>query len=743
MKHPICILTIACLACLLLLTAGDVYQNRLKTEEYTFFEDGQKVWLYGEITDKEPKSNGLAVTLKNAYTDQSRDKQFRILVYLSNENSCQIGDKVKIQGKMKQLQDKRNKGMFHQILYYKAKKIQYLCNGSEILLLEKGKQNLREVIYQLRMKCYHRLFEIFPKDTAAVAGGILLGIKTDMEEEVKEIYQQAGIYHLISISGLHISCIGLALYHLLRKLWGSYGVSGIVTSMFLLFYLILCGNSVSARRSVLMAMIMMGGWYLGRTYDMLSALSLAALILLVDSPYQLYQSGFQLSFGAVLGICLVSSELTKAFGGEEKWKQAVFANLGIQLTTMPIILYYYYELPVYSLLLNLILVPGMSLLLTSCIMALGCSLVSLTLGEFFGGVAALGFGAYEKIADLSLKLPFARIRLGQPSILGILCYYLVLSLSVWVIHGMNQRKQEILETEQGAYETFGREDIWSKAAFFTVLASGLFLCVHKIPQLRITMLDVGQGESFVIQEKRHVYLVDGGSTDVSQVGKYRMIPYLKSEGIEKIDGIFISHMDSDHISGIQELLEYAQKGEFQIEQIFLPKIAEKEENYRNLEQQIQNQNIPIIYAARGMELVGETLKIQILQPKMGKSYQGANEYSMVFQLNYREFSILFTGDVEGQGEAELLEPHILQNVTVLKTAHHGSKYTTSEEMLKEVRPKISLISCGAANSYGHPHEELLGRLREAGSMIYVTADFGQVTVETNGEDMVICNQTTK
>lgn len=726
----------ACLVCLLFATAGDVYQNRLKTEEYTLLEDGQKVWLYGEIADKEPKKNGLAIRLNNVYTDQTEEQKFRILVYLSNENSCQIGDKVKIQGKIKQLQNKRNKGMFHQILYYKAENIQYLCNGSEVILEEKGKRNFREAIYQLRMKCYRRLFDIFPKDTAAVAGGILLGIKVDMEEETKDIYQQAGIFHLISISGLHISCMGLALYHFLRKIWGSYGGSGVLTSLFLVFYLILCGASVSAKRSVLMAIIMMGSWYLGRTYDLLTGLALAALVILVDSPYQLYQAGFQLSFGAVLGVCLVSAELTKAFGGEEKWKQAVFANLGIQLTTMPIILYYYYELPLYSLLLNLLFVPGMSLLLTSCILALGGSIISLTLGKFFGGVAAVGFTAYEQIAELSLRLPFATIRLGQPSIPGILCYYLFLSLSVWVIHGMNEKKQAILAEERGAYQTYGKEDICSKGAFLAMVVSSLFLCVHKIPQLRITMLDVGQGDSFVIQEKNHVYLVDGGSTDVSQVGKYRLIPFLKAEGIRKIEGIFISHMDSDHISGIQELLEHTQKGEFQIKQIFLPEMEEKEENYLRLEEQIEKQKIPVTYVFRGMELTSEKLSIHLLQPKKGENYQGANESSMVFQLNYGEFSMLFTGDVEGQGEEELLEPDILQDITVLKTPHHGSKYTTSEEMLKQIQPEIALISCGKDNSYGHPHGELIERLHKAGSKIYITTDFGQVTVETNGKDVV-------
>lgn len=722
-------------------TAGDVYHNRLKTREYTLLEEGAKVWLSGEITDKEPRKDGVAVYLKNATVESikgsiKQQQKFRILVYLNDENFCQIGDKVKIQGKIRQLQEKRNQGMFHQILYYKTKNIQYLCNGSEIILEVKGKRNIKEVIYQLRMKCYNRLFQIFPKDTAAVAGGILLGIKMDMEEEVKNLYQQAGIFHLISISGLHISCLGLALYHLLRKYTGSYGVSGGVTTVLLLGYCLLCGNSVSAQRSVIMAILLMGSWYLGRTYDMLTAMAVSAILILTSSPYQMYQAGFQLSFGAVLGISMVSPELVAAFGQEKKWKQAVAANLGIQLTTLPVILYYYYELPLYSLLLNLILVPGMSLLLTSCAVALLSSGISLTLGKFFAGVAVMGFQVYEGAANVTLQLPCARILLGQPSIVGIVCYYGVLIVGVAAIRYGNKKKAEILQEEKGAYTTYGKEDTYNKRVLLAMVLSVMFLCIHRQPELRITMLDVGQGDGLVIQSKKKVYLVDGGSTDISEVGKYRMLPYLKSQGIKRIDGIFISHMDSDHISGIKELLEYADKGEVYITQMFLPEIENPKEDYQEVEQLIQQKNIPITYLYRGMCLKEKKMQLQILQPKIGEAYQENNTYSMVFRLQYDNFSMLFTGDVEGVGEEELLENGVLSKVTVLKVPHHGSKYTSREELLEKLSPQMAWISCGKNNSYGHPHEELLQRLRYRTDKIYVTMDFGQVTVESNGTDVV-------
>ena len=374
-KRPICVLVLFYIVMILMFTGNNVRTGRILGEKELALKTDEKQWIFGKVEKKEPKPQGLAITLKDAYPENASRERYRIQVFLAKDTSCQIGDKIKVYGKIKRLQVSKNKGMFYQALYYKAKRIHYTCNGEDVKVEERGKADWKEFIYRVRMKLYYQLQKIFSKDTAELLAAILLGIKSGLEEETKNLYQKAGMLHLISISGLHISCIALGLYHFLRKLGIGFWGSGVTTTAFLIFYNILSGESVSAQRAIVMAVFMMGAWYFGRSYDMLTALSYAALFILLESPYQLYQAGFQLSFGAVLGIGVVAPEFVQAFGQKSKFLQAVVTNLGIQLTTLPVILYYYYEIPAYSLLLNLVLVPCMSIVLCSGLLGLVCSFV--------------------------------------------------------------------------------------------------------------------------------------------------------------------------------------------------------------------------------------------------------------------------------------------------------------------------------------------------------------------------------
>lgn len=737
-KRPIGIVVISLIILILAATGNRVRTGNILNAKELALEDGAELWIWGQVEKKEPKEKGEAIILQGAYTKQNPKEQYHILVYISEESSCQIGDKIKFYGKVKRLQVSRNKGMFHQALYYKAKKIQYICSGKNLEVIEKGRFSLRECIYKIRIKLYNRLHRIYPEDTAELLAAILLGIKSGLEEETKDLYQKSGILHLISISGLHISCIGLGLYHILRKLGAGFGISGAMTALFLGFYYVLSGESVSALRAVIMAAVMMGAWYLGRSYDLLTALFLAAFLILIGSPYQLYQSGFQLSFGAVLGIGVVSPEFVRAFGTQNRMRQAICMNLGIQFTTLPIILYYYYEIPLYSLLLNLVLVPGMSLVLCCGLLGLFSSFFGLFAGRFLGAGAMVLLTCYEKAASFTIRLPFANLCWGQPALWEIMVYYLVLGVVVLVLHKMNESKDKFLKEEVYLYGEYGWEDKVNRCCLAVLLMFCMLLKYHPQEELKITMLDVGQGDSMVIEQRKGgVYLVDGGSTDVKQVGTYRILPFLKAEGIEKIQGIFISHMDFDHICGIKELLECQAKGEVQIECVYLPDIGGKDEVYEEMEKQIREQNIEIKYLSRGMELEHQGMKLKILQPIKGESYEGRNEYSMVFQLDFQEFSMLFTGDVEGKGEEELLVSGQLEKVNILKAAHHGSEYTMCEEVLEQIHPKATWISCGEKNSYGHPHKALLERIKALNSEIYVTMKEGAITVETDGTHMII------
>lgn len=239
-------------------------------------------------------------------------------------------------------------------------------------------------------------------------------------------------------------------------------------------------------------------------------------------------------------------------------------------------------------------------------------------------------------------------------------------------------------------------------------------------------------------------MIDGGSTDRKEVGKYSIIPYLKYEGIGSLDKVIITHEDEDHISGILEIMDDMEKGGIRIKQLILPEVAEESrgDNYHEIENRARSLGVPIAYINSGEKFNAGEVSFTCLNPEINMVADGANEYSTVLFMEYPfdnrkkelRFTALFTGDVEGAGQEYLKSmirnnPEKYANVSVLKVAHHGSKYTTDEEFLNLVNPKVALISCGIDNSYGHPHEELLKRLDSIDTKVYRTDQAGGIMVD--------------
>ena len=315
------------------------------------------------------------------------------------------------------------------------------------------------------------------------------------------------------------------------------------------------------------------------------------------------------------------------------------------------------------------------------------------------------------------------------------------------------------------------------------------------PELQVTFLDVGQGDCIFLQtENGDSYLTDGGSSSVSKVGKYRMIPFLKYQGASQIKAVFVSHADSDHYNGIAELLEQAELEGIRVENLVLTDIADecRSEGYEELVELAGQNGITVQLLHEGQQLQDGELLFQCLHPSKGYRAEDLNETSMVLLVTYREFSMLLTGDVQGAGEEHLTqelqdwkEPGVTQmqdvirisgeeesmeeesieeqsiederieeqieekrpqnkmganhtetELTILKVAHHGSKNSTSEEFLKAANPKLAIISCGKGNRYGHPHEETLERLEKADVPWFCTKDYGAITVTVDDRSRV-------
>ncbi|MEE1085596.1 MAG: ComEC/Rec2 family competence protein [Schaedlerella sp.] len=254
-------------------------------------------------------------------------------------------------------------------------------------------------------------------------------------------------------------------------------------------------------------------------------------------------------------------------------------------------------------------------------------------------------------------------------------------------------------------------------------------------ELKITMLDVGQGDGIHIRTPSGMQiLIDGGSSDVSEVGKYRIEPYLESQGVTELDYVFISHGDLDHTSGIQEML-LNQKFGIRIHTLILPSENVLDESLLEVGRFAEQYGTRVAAIGAGEKIIDGEMVITCIAPS--ESYEGAigNASSMVLDLRYKGFDMLFTGDLENEGEDAVVKSGVLRDYDILKVGHHGSKNSTSEEFLEQVRPEVALISAGKENRYGHPSKETLERLKNIGCEVYSTQECGAIIINTDGEKL--------
>jgi competence protein ComEC len=243
-----------------------------------------------------------------------------------------------------------------------------------------------------------------------------------------------------------------------------------------------------------------------------------------------------------------------------------------------------------------------------------------------------------------------------------------------------------------------------------------------------------------VSVNHHHILIDGGSTSKNNVGRYQIIPFLKYKGIGKLDAVILTHEDKDHMSGILEVMDDMERGGISIGGLILPEVGESSrgENYHLLEKRASELGIAVSYINLGESFNLGNASFTCLNPELGMVTEEANAYSTVLYMKYGKFTALFTGDMEKEGldhvknvlKASQDSPTDIcpGDITLLKVAHHGSRYTTDEEFLSLTHPSIALISCGRDNSYGHPHQELLRRLNQINAKLYRTDTSGEITV---------------
>lgn len=733
--------------------------------------EGKQITVIGQVYQKEKagQEKGGGVLYLQLTAARSEEGEIpvsgkRAVCYLrAGQTLPETGSIIKAEGKLKCFQKSSNPGQFDGESYYRILELSFQLTQTEIQKITKEYQTGKEMLFRLKEALGRMLFQTLPKQEAAIMQTMLLGEKASLEEEIKGLYQRNGIAHVLAISGLHISMVGMLFFRLLRRLGVPMGLAAVFGAGVIFLYGGLTGFSVSATRAVIMFGFHMAALFAGRTYDLITAALLAAVMILLEQPLYFYHSGFLFSFGCVFAIGFFVPVMTAEADGSEQEKKRVVPNKAvpnaavqalaggavITLTVLPIQLWFFYQTPVYAVFLNLLVIPLMSFLLPGGMLLVAVNGMGSLLARFLGmsgwvwairftrqGIAVFVTGVlrvYEKACRFCEALPLHLLTTGRPQLFQIIIFYGVLfCISLF------RKKLSLLKR-------------WVLLLGAVLL---LFFPVRKGEgELQITFLDVGQGDCIHIQgiQGEH-YLVDGGSASTGEVGKYRILPYLKYQGVKELEGIFVTHPDADHSNGIMELLAMGRQQGLQIKKLYLPAVGEgaKGEGYLALKEAAEKAGVEVREIGTGWQAREGTGKDSVsflcLHPSYGYESREANEYSTVLLVKYGAFSTLLTGDVEGEGETLLTENLVragVEKLTVLKVAHHGSSGSTSEDFLSVLTPSYAVISYGKNNPYGHPHKETLERLTGCGAVILDTQKSGAITIRTDGKKLRIeefCNK---
>lgn len=680
--------------------------------------------ITGQLTMIEEKNEYNLLTLKEIIvsTHSSNNPNTyhinKIIVYDSRKMNYKIGNKLSISGQIVKFQKASNPGQFNEYLYYKTNNIDYKVFADNIEIINSSYSRFKQYLYKIKGEFVDIYYKILPTKNAGVLSAMILGEKSLLDPFVKRLYQQNGISHILSISGLHVSLLGISLFKLLRKIRIPILPSTLVSIFIIFSYGILTNFSVSTNRAVVMIIIFMAADLIGRTYDILSATALSAFIICIISPLEIVNAGFLLSFGAILGIGLINPILTSFITKKNFLLDGLLISISIQVMTIPILLYFFYELSTYSILINMIILPLSSIIVLVSIIAgvIGCFLLPISF--FLIGSVHYILIFYELVCRIGMSLPNNNIVLGRPSILVIITYYSIICLLIALNHKVKKKRN----------------------LFCTLLLLVIFIKPAKV-DFRVTFLDVGQGDGiFMMAPNKTSFFIDGGSSDIKSVGQYRILPFLKYNGVDRLDYAIITHTDNDHISGVKELIINAKDNNLRIEYLVLPNIKTKDDSYKDLVNIASSNGVKVLYIEKGDVIKSGGAMLTCLHPDSNYISDSKNDTSTVLSVRYKQFDMLLTGDLEANGEDKVLQlfkDNIETDYDVLKVAHHGSKYSTQIEFLNVIKPEYAIISCSKDNSYGHPHEELINRLETVGSNILITKDSGAITIRTNGDDMVI------
>ena len=650
---------------------------------------------------------------------------------------CDLAGRVcRFTGSVRAPDGRRNFGCFDYSLYLKGRNIRCLCEVSRYRA-EPGE--VRSLFLHVLTVCKGRFLDgiapFMDRESFSLLAGLMFGEKGYLDEEVYTSFQRNGIAHVLAVSGLHVGLV----YALVQKLLSGRknGKTSLITLAALLCYVCLSNFSISVLRAAFMIVLHLASFHLRRRYDLVSAASLAVLVFLSVNPFQLFDSGFQLSYMAAysLGVALPRMQL-KALELADRYKKGWVDDAGkvllpcvaVQLGMTPLTLFHFLLFSPVSLLLNPFAVALAGLLLPAGLALFFVQGLDIPL------LSAAAAGPADRFAKLLLALDRAGRTLGgsysmpAPPI-GMLCLYYALFFYVF----SEGRAVLLRKGKQKTAAVLCVCMLFGSSAVPALFGIGGILPWQR-PQRDLVFADMGQGDCIHVSCGGFNALIDGGGSSVKNVGEETLRPYLLKNGISGLELALVTHPDQDHAKGIQELSQV-----MPIDAIVFPWVYRNEpsvtEGYR------ANR---IIFAGRGDEIRLGDAVFRVMTPykdgRVTARTEDRNDTCIAGMLEYQGLKVFLAADMTDQTEQWLLADGAdALDADLLKVAHHGSPYSSREDFVSAVSPAVALISCGRNNSYGHPGERVTAMLEGMGVLICRTDRMGAigVTLQKDGKRKIV------
>ena len=661
-KHLIKIITIIIFIITLLYTNYYPFKSKYTKNDKEFI---------GIVTKYEVKEDKITIEIKAKekllITYKYQDKEFNNLSY---------GDKIKVKGTLITPSKNTNQNTFNYQKYLYYKKIYYLVEATSINKIA----NNHNYLYTIKNTLYQKINKLKSSNYIKT----LLFCDNTLSKEIKESYRINGISHLFSVSGMHINFFVSIIYLYLNKITYNKRIKYLITNIFIITYLILFPSS-SLLRSAVMSILYSINYLLKLKIKKIDILLLTLGVSLQINPFIIYDLGYIYSYTITFFLVLSSSTLKK----KNKINKIIYISLLSFLVSIPITIYNSYEINIISILLNIILVPIISIIILP--------LTILTyIFPILDSILYLFTNTLETISLFISKINITKIIFPKPSLLIVVLYYIIFLLS---------------------YQ--------NKKYFYLNII--LLIIIYIFPYLNsnfeVVMFEVGEADCHLIKYpyNKNTILIDTGKNEYKI--KNEVIPYLKSIGIKKIDYLIITHGDLDHIGGSITLIN-----NFQVKNVILNKGT-----FTDLEKElIKNLNkkkIPYQININKINLSNHT--IYLLN---NTKYNNENDNSIITYFTYQKYKFLYMGDASITTEDNLLENYNLNNISILKVGHHGSNTSSSKDFISQINPSISLISVGENNIYHHPNKEVINNLSK--SRIYRTDINNMVKLTINSKGIL-------